>query len=125
MISPEIIDSALLRKRPLPWPTEGSKEHRGQVTILGGSREVPGAVLLAGLSALRSGAGKLQVATVESCAGQLGYMLPEALIIALRETRAGGLHRSSSKVFASRASDSHAILLGPGMLEDEDADTFI
>lgn len=84
-----------------------------------------GAVLLAGIAALRCGAGKLQIATVESRAIQLGYMLPEALVISLRETKAGGVHRSLSKMFARRAAEAHAILIGPGMVEDDDADVFL
>jgi len=38
------------------------------VLVVGGSAEVPGAVLLAGVAALRAGAGKLQLATVRDAA---------------------------------------------------------
>ena len=46
-----------LRSWPLPMPEEGGKEQRGTVLVLGGSAELPGAVLLAGLAALRPKAG--------------------------------------------------------------------
>jgi len=41
---------------------DGDKEQRGHVLILGGSREMPGAVILAATAALRAGAGKLTIA---------------------------------------------------------------
>lgn len=54
------ITPARLRRWPLPRPGgERGKEDRGQVLVVGGSREIPGAVILAGLGAMRAGAGKL------------------------------------------------------------------
>lgn len=52
----------LLRSMPLPHPGDSAdKDGRGRVLVIGGSVEVPGAVLLAGTAALRAGAGKLQI----------------------------------------------------------------
>ncbi|WP_238454544.1 hypothetical protein [Micromonospora sp. ATA51] len=48
-----VITPALLRDWALPVPT-GGKEHRGRVLVVGGSRFTPGAVLLAGVAALRA-----------------------------------------------------------------------
>ena len=45
---------------------ELGKESRGTVLVVGGSREVPGAVMLAAIGALRAGAGRIQIATVRS-----------------------------------------------------------
>ena len=54
------IDEALLRAWPLPMPgADDDKEARGRVCIVAGGRDVPGAALLAGTSALRAGCGKL------------------------------------------------------------------
>ena len=50
-----------LRKMPLPVRTEGDKQARGNVLIIGGSVVTPGAALLAGLGALRAGAGRLRI----------------------------------------------------------------
>ena len=64
---PRDIDSSLLRNWALPMPShEGDKEARGHVLILGGSREMPGAVILAATAAMRAGAGKLTIATGRS-----------------------------------------------------------
>ncbi|WP_243707814.1 hypothetical protein [Micromonospora sp. KC606] len=55
------ITPALLRDWALPVPT-GGREQRGTVLVVGDSRSTPGAVLLAGVAALRAGAGVLQLA---------------------------------------------------------------
>ncbi|MBY0257136.1 MAG: NAD(P)H-hydrate dehydratase, partial [Methylobacterium sp.] len=62
------LDAACLAERPLPTPDAGSKDDRGSVLVLGGCAQVPGAVFLAGVAALRAGAGKLKIASVRSVA---------------------------------------------------------
>lgn len=114
------IDTELLSEMPLPQPAEGSKEQRGRICIVGGSREVPGAALLAAMGAMRAGAGKLQIITVESRAGALALAMPEALVIDLPETPNGGLQASAVDAIASRWRTSHSLLVGPGMVEEED-----
>lgn len=119
------INRDLLRSRPLPQPAQGSKEGRGRVCIIGGSREVPSAVLLAALGAMRAGAGKLQIATVASRAAALAVTMPEAMVIDLPETPAGGLQWQTATSAASRWIDSHALLVGPGMVEEPDCDAIL
>ena len=109
------IDAALLRRWPLPDPSGGdSKEDRGRVLVVGGSRQLVGGVLLAGVAALRAGAGKLQVATVHEAATTLAGLLPEARVMAQESGEEGGLVRLDRQVldFARRAD---AVLVGPGM----------
>ena len=85
------VDAAALRAWPLPMPSaDGDKEVRGHVLILGGSREMPGAVILAATAALRAGAGKLTIATGASVAQLVALALPEARVIGLAETEQGG-----------------------------------
>ena len=114
----QTITKALLQGLPLPQPDEGSKEKRGRVCIVGGSRQVPGAVLLAALGAMRAGAGKLQIITVESRAGFVAVAMPEALVIDVSETPAGGLQSLSVASIASRWVNTNALLIGPGMFEE-------
>jgi ADP-dependent NAD(P)H-hydrate dehydratase len=55
---------------------------------------VPGAALLAGLGALRSGAGVLQIATCKSIASHLGMAMPEAMVVdAGKRLQAKLIHR--------------------------------
>src|SRR5215212_1463588 len=74
------ITPALLRSWPLPLPREGDKLVRGTVLVVGGSEETPGASMLAGLAARRSGAGKLQIATSPVVAAVVAAAVPEALV---------------------------------------------
>jgi ADP-dependent NAD(P)H-hydrate dehydratase len=83
MSEPVRLDAALLRSFPLPPLAEdGDKEERGRALVIVGSREVPGAAILAGVAALRAGAGKLQIVTDESVAVAIGVAVPEARVIA-------------------------------------------
>jgi hydroxyethylthiazole kinase-like uncharacterized protein yjeF len=104
-----------LRSWPLP-PAEGGKNERGRVLIVGGSRETVGAVRLSAEAALRVGAGKLQVATVESRAAELGVALPEALVRSLPETTAGHVAPASSGLLDDLVADADAVVIGPGLM---------
>jgi ADP-dependent NAD(P)H-hydrate dehydratase len=109
-----------LRSRPLPQPSDdGDKDQRGRVLVVGGSLEVPGAALLAGIAALRAGAGKLQIATCRSVAPQLGVAVPEARVIGLDETLGGGISADEAERLAERAGRCDALLLGPGMVNGD------
>jgi hydroxyethylthiazole kinase-like uncharacterized protein yjeF len=116
----ELVTPQLLRSWPLPAPT-GGKESRGRILIVGGSAEVPGAVLLAAEAALRAGAGKLQVATVASVVGALSVALPEALVRALEETPGGAVAGGAAEQVRDLAEGASAVLIGPGMTDVEEA----
>ena len=107
-----------LRRWALPPPdAEGDKESRGQVLVVAGSREMPGAALLAARAALRAGAGKLSMAVPRSIARGLALQIPEARVIALPETAHGGLAAEGATRLASVAQRVSAVLVGPGMLD--------
>ena len=116
---PEIIlTTELLRGWPLPRPDDDDDKHaRGQVLVVGGSVTVPGAALLSGLAALRSGAGKLRVATTASTAIALGVALPEALVAGFDETGQGGIDPAAAPRIAEVAAGVEAVLIGPGMVD--------
>jgi ADP-dependent NAD(P)H-hydrate dehydratase len=118
------VTAGLLRNWPLP-PVVGGKNERGQVLIVGGSRETVGAVALAAEAALRVGAGKLQVATVESRASELSVALPEALVRPLPETTAGHVDPASSDRLVDLAGDADAVVIGPGLAGVECARAFV
>lgn len=119
MSLPEVT-ADFLRANPLPDPDhEGDKQQRGRVLVVAGSVEVPGAALLAGLSVLRAGAGILQIATCKSVAPHLGMAMPEAMVIGCAETSSGGIDPCSAPRLAELASGCDAILIGPGMMDDD------
>ncbi|WBY03553.1 NAD(P)H-hydrate dehydratase [Ramlibacter tataouinensis] len=115
------IDSDALRAWPLPaLAPDADKEERGRILVIAGSREMPGSAVLAATAALRVGAGKLAIATPRSIATQMAFTMPEARVIALPETAAGGLDPAGVGQLAHAATAAHGVLAGPGLL-DRDA----
>jgi len=118
---PTTVTPSLLRSWPLP-EANGGKEGRGRTLIIGGSRETPGAVLLAAEAALRSGAGKLQVATAASVAAALAVALPEALVCSVAETSTGALDAQDPRGLDhihELAAAADCVLVGPGLADAE------
>ena len=67
-------------RRLLPSrPRDAHKGTYGTTLLLGGSARYPGAIVLAAEGAVRSGAGLVRVATVESAAAALVARVPEAI----------------------------------------------
>lgn len=121
-VRPEPVTPTMLRDWPLPGGGSG-KDDRGSVLVIGGARMTPGAALLAGMAALRSGAGRLTLAVAESVAVHLAVALPEAGVLRLPETASGTVRGSSAAaVLAAPVEAADAVLIGPG-LDDKDEAT--
>ncbi|HEV2866607.1 MAG TPA: NAD(P)H-hydrate dehydratase [Allosphingosinicella sp.] len=116
MTNPQAIDEELLRKFPLPHVAEDSgKEDRGRLLVIAGSRELAGAALLAGIAALRAGAGKLQIGTAASIAPALAVAVPEARVIAHPETEEGCIAEEGIAPLVRWAKAAQAVAIGCGM----------
>src|SRR6476646_2176473 len=83
--------------------------------LVGGHEQTPGAILLAAEAALRSGAGKLQVATVASMAAHIAIAVPEALVRPLPQTDSGDISPDAADAVLELADGCSSVLLGPGM----------
>ncbi len=114
-MTPVPLTPALLRDWPLPQPS-GSKNSRGSVLVIGGAARTPGAVLLAGLAALRVGAGRLSLAVAEQVAGPLAVAVPEAGVIGLPQTPRGSVAGAGDEL-ADELARADAVLVGPGLDE--------
>jgi hydroxyethylthiazole kinase-like uncharacterized protein yjeF len=99
---------------------DGTKHDRGTVLVVGGAISTPGAVRLAGAAALRAGAGRLQVATVEPSAVALGVALPEAMVLGLPTGDGGSMTVVAADQIVEQATEDITLVLGPGLLDDED-----
>jgi len=99
------VTPALLRSWPLPVPDgDGDKAERGRLLVIAGSREIPGAAILAAHAALRAGVGKLCIATDRSVAPGIAVSVPEARVVAVeRDTLSAETDRFD------------ALLVGPGV----------
>ncbi|MDM0116949.1 NAD(P)H-hydrate dehydratase [Variovorax sp. J22R133] len=110
---------AQLARWPLPQPgDDADKEVRGHVLVMAGSDEIPGAAVLAAVAALRAGAGKLTMAAPASIAQGLAMAIPESRVIALAQSRGGGLLATGASALAEIAPDVSAVVLGPGMQDE-------
>lgn len=119
MSEPRALDRGALERFPLPPVGDGDKNEHGRLLIVGGSRQVPGSAILSATAALRSGAGKVRIATVSSTASALAVAMPEALVIPLAEARNGAFTRVAVRQSAEAAGSVDAIVAGPGLREDD------
>ncbi|MBC7500647.1 MAG: NAD(P)H-hydrate dehydratase [Herminiimonas sp.] len=123
---PIVVDTALLHQWPLPMPSgDSDKEGRGHVLVIGGSREMPGAVILAATAALRAGAGKLTVATGASVAQLVAQAIHESRVIGLPETDDGGIAPGCVDQFDALIGKVDAVLIGPGMQDEAATCAFV
>jgi hydroxyethylthiazole kinase-like uncharacterized protein yjeF len=115
---PVRVDERMLRGWPLPPPGD-SKNARGRVVVIGGSERSPGAVMLAGIAALRVGAGRLTIVAPGSIAVHVAVEVPEAGVLALGEGS------DSSDVLTDEVREeletADAVLVGPGIADAESA----
>lgn len=120
--APRTVTPALLRSMPLPSLGEDAdKEARGRVLVIGGSTEVPGALILAAHGAMRVGAGKLQIAAPKPVAAGLAIAIPEARVIAIPVDRKGELGPQAPALIASAVERADAVVIGAGMLNEASA----
>jgi ADP-dependent NAD(P)H-hydrate dehydratase len=122
--SPMTITPDLLRSWPLPEPGT-SKYGRGQLIVVGGALRSPGAAMLAGLAALRVGAGRLTLAVAGSVAPHVAVALPESGIVPLSETVDGHVFGSGLREAADDLAAADTVLLGPGLDDAEETETML
>jgi NAD(P)H-hydrate epimerase len=82
----------------------------GHVLIAGGSRNKPGAAAMAGMAALRSGAGLVTVASAASAISSIGSHAAELMTEPLPETETGGIAGMSEVT-----NGKDVIAIGPGL----------
>jgi len=89
----------------------------GHVLVIGGSRGKSGAPAMAGMSALRAGAGLVTVATVSSALSGLAAMAPELMSVPLDETEDGYLTATAvdGPLGDETIGGKSVIAVGPGL----------
>ncbi len=89
----------------------------GHVLVIGGSRGKTGAAAMAGVAALRAGAGLVTVASAESAIGSIASHAPEIMTEPLPETEAGSisLRAFDGDRLSSIIERKTVIALGPGL----------
>jgi hydroxyethylthiazole kinase-like uncharacterized protein yjeF len=115
------LDATWRSDHPLPPVADGSsKKSRGRLLAIGGAQRLPGAIRLTGEAALRAGAGRVRIATLQSHVAMLGMCFPEAGIVGLPE-RDGELMPGPPGLLAEQVAAHNAVVLGPGMANKDAA----
>ena len=101
------------------------KRSYGHLCLVGGSVIFPGAILMATLSALRSGAGLVTACVPASLAPAFAARAPEAMWVGLPETADGGLALVGRDRILSRLERADAIAIGPGLGRDPETHSLV
>lgn len=96
-------------------PATGHKYQFGKVLVIGGSLDMPGALVMSAMAALRTGAGLVQLAAPASAIARM-QLPPEIMLKTLSEdTATGTLTMASIDDIATCLDKVSAIILGPGL----------
>ncbi len=98
-----------------PRPADSNKGSYGHVLVVGGSRGKAGSVAMAGMAALRSGAGLATVATAESVLPTVAGFHPELMTEPLAETVEGTIARMSIERIETLIKGKSVLAIGPGI----------
>ncbi len=111
------------------WPERSPQAHKGDfghLLVIGGSVGKSGAVVLAGLGALRGGAGLVTVAAPAACQPSVAAGRSELMTEPLPSSSTGReIDASAITVALALAAERDAIVLGPGLGRSEGARVFV
>ena len=105
----KVIDQALLKKVIIERLRSSHKGDYGRLLLIGGTYPYGGAIIMAALGAVRSGAGLVTVATEKENIPALHSHLPEAMAFAVTD----------QELLTEQIAKAGAILLGPGLKDNE------
>jgi hydroxyethylthiazole kinase-like uncharacterized protein yjeF len=99
-------------------PAESNKGSYGHVLVVGGSLGKAGSVAMAGMAALRAGAGLSTVATAKSVLGTVAGFHAELMTEPLPETAAGTIAVGAQDRINELAKAKSVLAIGPGISRD-------
>ena len=105
----KVIDQTLLKKVIIERPRSSHKGDYGRLLLIGGTYPYGGAIIMAALGAVRSGAGLVTIATDRENIPALHSHLPEAMAFALDE----------KQLLEQQLQKASIVLVGPGLVDDE------
>ena len=105
----KVIDQALLKKVIIDRSRSSHKGDYGRLLLIGGTYPYRGAIIMATLGAVRSGAGLVTVATDKENISALHSHLPEAMAFDLGD----------KQLLEQQLQKANIVLLGPGLVDDE------
>jgi NAD(P)H-hydrate epimerase len=108
-----------------PRHADSNKGNFGHVLVLGGSVGKAGAAAMAGMAALRAGAGLVSVAVPRSILPTVAGFAPEIMTIPLQETPAGTFSVLNFENMRALSDGKRALVAGPGAGQDDETKQFI
>lgn len=103
------IDKTLLKKVIIERPRSSHKGDYGRLLLIGGTYPYGGAIIMAVLGAVKSGAGLVTVATDKENIPALHSHLPEAMAFDLDD----------KQLLEQQLQKASVVLVGPGLVDDE------
>jgi len=108
-----------------PRPLAANKGNFGHVLVIGGSTGKAGSVAMAGMAALRTGAGLSTVATPKSVLPTVAGFHPEVMTEPLDETDAGTISTRASELMNALIKDVTVLAVGPGISRNPETSEFV
>ena len=105
----KVIDQTLLKKVIIERPCSSHKGDYGRLLLIGGTYPYGGAIIMAALGAVRSGAGLVTVATDKENISALHSHLLEAMAFDLGD----------KQLLEQQLQKASVVLVGPGLVDDE------
>jgi len=120
LITPREI-APLIGRRPLA----ANKGNFGHVLVIGGSVGKAGASAMAGMAAMRSGAGLSTVATPKSVLATVAGFHPEVMTEPLDETDAGSISTRAAERMDALIKGMTVLAVGPGISRNPETSEFV
>ncbi|MDZ4781669.1 MAG: NAD(P)H-hydrate dehydratase [Planctomycetia bacterium] len=98
-----------------PRDPESHKGDYGRLLLIGGSRGMSGAIALAGLAAVRSGAGLVRLATPDVSLDAVAAQFPAYMTLALPSDRHGRIARTAWDALHRAIEQVNVVAIGPGL----------
>jgi hydroxyethylthiazole kinase-like uncharacterized protein yjeF len=108
-----------------PRPLAANKGNFGHVLVIGGSVGKAGAAAMAGMAALRTGAGLSTVATPKSVLATVAGFHPEVMTEPLDETADGNIALSALRRTDTLAEGKTVLAIGPGISRNSETAEFV
>jgi ADP-dependent NAD(P)H-hydrate dehydratase / NAD(P)H-hydrate epimerase len=121
----EVTDPGFLS---LVFRTRQPDSHKGDfghVLVIGGSLGKAGAAAMAGMAALRAGAGLVTIACPKSVQPTVAAFAPEFMTEPLPETEAGTISTAAHERIQAFLPKKDVVVLGPGLSRDPDTDELV
>jgi len=109
-------------------PERAPESHKGTfgtALVVGGSRGMTGAVTLAGMAALRGGAGLVRLAVPDPCLDVVAGVEPSYMTVPLPSDEAGRIALRARDGLVHLAETATVVGLGPGLGRSQDLDELV